>query len=165
VVSRSRLRLAGPGGGPGGPPLPPGRGAGPVCADPLESLLVGDVVGERTRLDRGDDVLVEQQGAWYAAAVLEVQPDEGVKVRYNGWGPKWDEVVPRGRLRTPAAGPRYVRVHLAHGRSVTGRYVELNPCTLILARAGDEQTLVINRQWIAYCEMADDPDEFLYTPD
>jgi hypothetical protein len=164
LVPRSRLRLK-PGVGAAPARHPPERGADPVCADPLESLLVGNVVGDRTRLRAGDDVLVEQQGAWYAAAVLEVEADGGVKVRYQGWGPRWDEVVSRQRLRTPLTGPRYVRVHLAHGRAVTGRYVELNPCSLILARPGDEGTLVISRQWIAYCEMGDDPDEFLYNPD
>jgi hypothetical protein len=43
--------------------------------------------------------------------------------------------------------------------------VELNPCSLILTRADDEQTLVINRQWIAFCELGEHPDDFLYSVD
>ena len=57
-------------------------------------------------LRAGDAVEAEWKGAWYAATVLAVQPDERVRIHYTGWPSAWDETVPRERVRAVAGGRR-----------------------------------------------------------
>lgn len=59
----------------------------------------GKPVNERTPLQVGQAIQVEQSGHWWAAQVLELGTDGGVKVRYIGWGSTYDEHVTRARLQ------------------------------------------------------------------
>ncbi|MCA9619272.1 MAG: biopolymer transporter ExbD [Myxococcales bacterium] len=49
------------------------------------------------KLRRGDAVLVEWNGSFWPATVRYVEGD-GTGIRYDGYGPEWDEEVPRSRL-------------------------------------------------------------------
>ncbi len=62
------------------------KGRPPATTYAIESARVGDAVE------------VEWGGSWWPARVLEVVP-EGVKIRYDGYGQEWDEVVGQARVR------------------------------------------------------------------
>ena len=49
---------------------------------------------------QGDAVLVEWNGKWYRSTVLRSNGDT-IRIHYTGWEDKWDEDVPRSRIRLP----------------------------------------------------------------
>jgi hypothetical protein len=54
-----------------------------------------------------DTILQAQFGArWYPVRVLDVLPDQNVRVRWIGWGNAWIEVLPRERLQIPSSEAR-----------------------------------------------------------
>ena len=53
----------------------------------------------KTRLKAGQILQVEWGHRWWAARVLELHEDGGVKIHYLGWDSNFDEVVPRSRLQ------------------------------------------------------------------
>ena len=58
-------------------------------------------VSAETELDVGSSVLVEWKNRWWNGSVLEELPNGGVRIHYEGWDAKYDEVVPRSRLQLP----------------------------------------------------------------
>ncbi len=57
----------------------------------------------------GTPVFVEWRGTWWDATVLEVRSSQSWRIRYDGWGSRWDEDVNATRIvaRSPAPpGPR-----------------------------------------------------------
>ena len=47
----------------------------------------------------GARVLVERGGQWFPAAILGQVAADRFMIRYEGYGPEWDEAVPPGRVR------------------------------------------------------------------
>lgn len=65
------------------------------------SWSIKDRVVERDRICLPTDpppVKVQWKGAWYNARVLNRKGDE-FRIHYMGYGPEWDETVPRDRVR------------------------------------------------------------------
>lgn len=63
--------------------------------------IAGQAVTADTTL-QPNMILQAQFGArWYPVQVLEVLPDQNVRIRWIGWGDSWIEVVPRERLQIP----------------------------------------------------------------
>ena len=54
-----------------------------------------------TPLSIGDKLLAEWAGRWLDVEVLALVPNGDVKIHWDGYGPEWDEIVPRSRLRLP----------------------------------------------------------------
>lgn len=50
-------------------------------------------------LGRGDRAAVLWGTRWWAAHVVEVMPNGGWRVHYEGWAPSFDEVVEKNRIR------------------------------------------------------------------
>jgi hypothetical protein len=69
---------------------------------PQPTQKVGDPVTDDTPLAVGTKVVAQWGNQWWDAEVLIVNPDGKVKIHYPGWDSKFDEVVPRDRLRLPA---------------------------------------------------------------
>ncbi len=68
--------------------------------------VAGTAVTADTQL-RPDSILQAQFGArWYPVRVLEVLPDQNVRIRWIGWGNAWIEVLPRERLQIPTTEVR-----------------------------------------------------------
>ncbi len=59
----------------------------------------GPPVTEQTKLGLGSYVQIERSGEWYEGKVTKVMPDGTFRVHYDGWDSKYDEAVPRSRLR------------------------------------------------------------------
>ena len=59
----------------------------------------GTPVTTDTSLTAGDAVEVKWGNQWWNGEVLKVRDDGKVKIHYVGWDKRWDEVVPRKRLR------------------------------------------------------------------
>lgn len=55
-------------------------------------------------VDRGK-LHVEWQGSWWPATVLRQQRGGAALIRYDGYGPEWDEVVPASRMKLLAPIP------------------------------------------------------------
>lgn len=66
---------------------------------PWQDPTPGLPMPERHRITRGERLLGEWQGSWYAVRVLAARADGGARVRYEGYGPEWDENLSRARLR------------------------------------------------------------------
>jgi hypothetical protein len=64
---------------------------------PVEESAVP--VHENTPLKPGQALQVNYGNSWYAGEVVGFESDGGIHVRYFGWGPSWDEIVPRSDLR------------------------------------------------------------------
>lgn len=69
-------------------------------AKPRDS--VGIALTAKTPIGPGLAVEVLWGGQWWAAKVLDVKNNGDVSITYLGWDSRWDEVVPRTRLRLPA---------------------------------------------------------------
>lgn len=70
-------------------------------------------VTEQTPLQIGQPLQVTWGGSWYAGKVVGFAEDGGVHVRYFGWAPSWDEIVPRAELRLdPQAFERAINASL-----------------------------------------------------
>ncbi len=67
------------------------RGASIV---PTGALVTGE-----TSLHMGGNVHVESDGSWYERIITSVHEDGRVGVHYDGWESRYDEDVPRSRLR------------------------------------------------------------------
>lgn len=66
-------------------------------------------VTDKTPLQPGQALQVAYGGGWYAAEVVGIASDGGIHIRYFGWAPDWDEIVPRSDLRLdPQARERAV---------------------------------------------------------
>lgn len=66
-------------------------------------------VTAQTALRSGQALQVKYFDTWYAAEVVGFESDGGIHIRYFGWGPSWDEIVPREDLRLdPQARERAV---------------------------------------------------------
>jgi sRNA-binding protein len=76
--------------------------ASPVQVSPGPIAPSGVPVTAATALKAGDAVQVEWGNQWWAGNVVALVPDGNVKIHYAGWDARWDEVVPRSRLRSPA---------------------------------------------------------------
>jgi hypothetical protein len=61
----------------------------------------GNAVTAKTELKVDSQVLIKWKNSWWKGSVLELLPDGNVKIRYEGWDAKHDEVVPRSRLQLP----------------------------------------------------------------
>jgi hypothetical protein len=131
---------------------------GPLRTGGPNNASAGKPVRATTALAAGDQVQIEQYGAWWTGEVLEVRPDGRVKVRYVGWGSDWDEVVPRSRLCLDAPGAwdelegKHLRLHLDGGVILTGNIVERGEDYLLLKMAEGERVLV-NKARLIYCEL------------
>lgn len=66
---------------------------------------IGEPVPPQKKLERGQKFVVEWNGSWFPGEVIEVPDVNDVKIHYPGWSDRWDEVVPRNRLRYPAVEP------------------------------------------------------------
>src|SRR5262249_4273713 len=64
----------------------------------------GVAVGAEIALLPGTPVLASRQGSWWRANVIEIEPDNRVRVRFVGWDESWDECLPRDALQF-APGP------------------------------------------------------------
>lgn len=64
----------------------------------------GDVATAESELSVGQPVQVDWNGSWYAATVLALTADGGVRIHYEGWADSFDEDVPRSRIRAPGGG-------------------------------------------------------------
>jgi len=87
--TRLRGRLTGP-----VPNIVPQRG-GPGSSPPKSSSARPSFYRE------GDRVRVEWHRSVYSATILEVLEGEQYRVRYDGYGNEWDEVVGLDRIRRP----------------------------------------------------------------
>lgn len=66
-------------------------------------------VTAQTLLQPGQALQVKYGETWYTAEVVGFESDGGIHIRYFGWGPSWDEIVPREDLRVdPQARERAV---------------------------------------------------------
>lgn len=101
-----------------GPPKEESEGAGgfpgtgslqfetdPNSADFKATLRDNADVGPNWMPKVGDEVSVEWGNRWWKATVLELPQDGEFKIHYEGYGDKFDEVVPRERVRQPGDEP------------------------------------------------------------
>lgn len=71
------------------------------------------LVTEQTSLRVGQPLQVTWGGSWYAGQIIGFAEDGGVHIRYFGWAPSWDEIVPRAELRLdPLALERAINASL-----------------------------------------------------
>ncbi|MCE9575035.1 MAG: hypothetical protein K8W52_17930 [Deltaproteobacteria bacterium] len=70
------------------------RGKAPVA---LPSTAVA--LTSAAPLAVGRAVFVDWNGDWFEATVLADAADGTVKIHYVGWEDRWDEAVPRARVR------------------------------------------------------------------
>jgi hypothetical protein len=160
VVPPGRVRT-----GPAGPdevsaPLCAAKGAMDSGAPPADSLqvhLTTTPVTEHTILRVGDAVHADYQGTWWPAEVISLESDGRLRIRYPGWDASWDEIIPRDRLRAPAAGVKQVKVVLDRELSVKGIFAGVQEDFLILTRGKGRKRVLVNRHRVAYFEVSDGP--------
>jgi hypothetical protein len=68
--------------------------------------VAGQSLAADTPLEPGTLLQAQFGPRWYPVRVVEVLPDQAVKIRWVGWGDAWIEVVPRNRLQIPAVRDR-----------------------------------------------------------
>lgn len=88
-----------------------GRVKGPVLAPPPPAKVLkrggapassaSAVSGAPSRFREGTRVRVEWHGKPYAATIVSVLGGEKYRVRYDGFGPEWDETIDGSRILTP----------------------------------------------------------------
>lgn len=59
----------------------------------------GVPVTEETRIGLSTRLQVESDGNWYEALVTEINPDGTYRVHFTAWDSRYDEDVPRDRMR------------------------------------------------------------------
>ena len=62
----------------------------------------GKPVPTELALEVGRPVLVQWKNSWWNGSVIEQLAGGNVRIHYEGWDAKYDEVVPRSRLQFPA---------------------------------------------------------------
>jgi hypothetical protein len=55
-------------------------------------------------LEVGSKVLAYEEDRWWRAEVVEVQPDDMVRIHFPGWDPRWDKSVAKNALQRDMAG-------------------------------------------------------------
>ncbi|MBM3203293.1 hypothetical protein FJZ55_05245 [Candidatus Woesearchaeota archaeon] len=59
----------------------------------------GEWVKNDTSLMEGDELLAVYDQAWYSVKIVEVKNNGTVKIHWNGWSDRWDEVRSKTTLR------------------------------------------------------------------
>ncbi|HJL15636.1 MAG TPA: hypothetical protein RMH99_08275 [Sandaracinaceae bacterium LLY-WYZ-13_1] len=59
----------------------------------------GEPVTADTAIHPGMRLQVQSQGSWYVGRVVSVNDDGTVEIHYESWDSRYDEDVPRDRLR------------------------------------------------------------------
>jgi hypothetical protein len=59
----------------------------------------GTAITRDTPLKVGSKVLAPDGGGWYRAEVLALDGEDGVRIRYTGWGPQYDRAFTRDQLQ------------------------------------------------------------------
>jgi hypothetical protein len=62
----------------------------------------GEPVDANTPLQVGSRVIAKWGDHWWDAEVIGMEPNGHVRIHYTEWESRFDEVVPRDRLRLPA---------------------------------------------------------------
>ena len=68
-------------------------------------------VTDNTAIQENDVLQAPRGGKWLDVKVLEVLADGQVKVRWIGFGPEFDDVMPRSRLRSPSGRMTVIGSH------------------------------------------------------
>ncbi|MBI5514001.1 MAG: hypothetical protein HY909_09550 [Deltaproteobacteria bacterium] len=67
----------------------------------LRASPPGEPVTASTALRPGSAVLALSGGQWWPSRVRVLRANGGVRIRYDGYGPEWDEDLARDHLRRP----------------------------------------------------------------
>jgi hypothetical protein len=127
---------------------------GPVGFGPLEGLLLGNAVTEKTRLSTGDKVIVDWNGSWWKGEILAVNQDHSVRVHYTGWGSEFDETVPRSRLETPGGeGRKLITIHFDQKWTMNGSLLRVLPDGYLVSRAEDHKVCLVHREKVVFVEI------------
>jgi serine/threonine protein kinase len=77
------------------------RAGGNVALAPAAAMQPGKLVEKDTALPIGTRLVAEWAGKWLPVDVLELKPDNKVRIHWVGWNNQFDEDVDRARLRFP----------------------------------------------------------------
>jgi hypothetical protein len=71
----------------------------PISSEGNPVAPSGIPVTPETDLEVGSPVLAYEQGLWWRAEVIAVEPNDMVRIHFPGWDNKWDWSVPRSTLQ------------------------------------------------------------------